>query len=99
MRRDLDQRERALLPDAPDVETLRAQLAQAQLQALKMQLHPHFLFNTLNSIAALVYINPRAADEMLGPILLSLHNLAFYNRLLADVRRAIEELRAFAKAP
>lgn len=33
---------------------LEAQLAQAQLQALRMQLHPHFLFNTLHSIAALV---------------------------------------------
>jgi signal transduction histidine kinase len=33
---------------------LEAQLAGAQLQALRMQLHPHFLFNTLNTIAALV---------------------------------------------
>ncbi|HWT02049.1 MAG TPA: histidine kinase [Pyrinomonadaceae bacterium] len=33
---------------------LEAQLAQAQLQALKMQLHPHFLFNTLNAIAGLI---------------------------------------------
>ncbi len=33
---------------------LESQLAQAQLQALKMQLHPHFLFNTLNAIAGLV---------------------------------------------
>jgi signal transduction histidine kinase len=34
--------------------SLEAQLAGAQLQALRMQLHPHFLFNTLNTIAALV---------------------------------------------
>ncbi|MSQ94314.1 MAG: tRNA guanosine(34) transglycosylase Tgt [Gemmataceae bacterium] len=33
------------------------------------------------------------ADEMLGPTLLSLHNLAFYNRLMADVRHAIAERR------
>jgi hypothetical protein len=33
---------------------LRGQLAQAQLQALKMQLHPHFLFNTLNGITELI---------------------------------------------
>ena len=33
------------------------------------------------------------AGEMLGPTLLSLHNLAYYNRLLAEIRRAIEEGR------
>lgn len=33
---------------------LQSQLAQAQLQALKMQLHPHFLFNTLHTIAGLI---------------------------------------------
>jgi queuine tRNA-ribosyltransferase len=33
------------------------------------------------------------ADEMLGPILLSLHNVAFYSRLLAEARQAIIERR------
>lgn len=47
---------------------LEARLTRAQLQALRMQINPHFLFNTLNSIAALVYVNPRAADEMLGDL-------------------------------
>ena len=47
---------------------LEARLAKARLQALRMQINPHFLFNTLNSIAALVYINPRGADEMLGDL-------------------------------
>ena len=46
---------------------LEAQLTQAQLQALKMQLHPHFLFNTLNGIAGLVRDNRnKAAVEMLA---------------------------------
>jgi sensor histidine kinase YesM len=36
---------------------LNAQLSGARLQALKMQLHPHFLFNTLHSITALVLEN------------------------------------------
>ena len=31
------------------------------------------------------------ASEMLGPILLSIHNLTYYQRLLADARLAIEE--------
>ena len=47
---------------------LEARLASAKLQALRMQINPHFLFNTLNSIAALLYSNPRAADEMLGDL-------------------------------
>jgi two-component system, LytTR family, sensor kinase len=47
---------------------LEARLITAKLQALRMQINPHFLFNTLNSIAALVYVNPRAADEMLGDL-------------------------------
>jgi LytS/YehU family sensor histidine kinase len=45
---------------------LAAQLAQAQLQALKMQIHPHFLFNTLNSIAALLHKDVEAADKMIA---------------------------------
>jgi two-component system LytT family sensor kinase len=44
---------------------LEAQLSQAQLQALKMQLHPHFLFNTLHSISALLNKNPESARKMI----------------------------------
>ncbi len=47
---------------------LEAQLAQAQLQALKMQLHPHFLFNTLHSISALVHKNPDSAEKMIAKL-------------------------------
>jgi signal transduction histidine kinase len=45
---------------------LKAQLAQAKLEALKMQLHPHFLFNTLHSISALLHRDPDAADRMIA---------------------------------
>jgi two-component system LytT family sensor kinase len=45
---------------------LENQLAQARLSALKMQLHPHFLFNTLNAIVVLVRQHrAEEADEML----------------------------------
>jgi len=44
---------------------LQTMLVQAQLQALKMQLHPHFLFNTLNSISALLREDVEAADDMI----------------------------------
>lgn len=45
---------------------LEAQLAQAQLQSLRMQLHPHFLFNTLHTISALVQEDPEAAERMIA---------------------------------
>jgi two-component system, LytTR family, sensor kinase len=44
---------------------LEARLAEAQLQALQRQLHPHFLFNTLNAISALMHRDVEAADQML----------------------------------
>jgi two-component system LytT family sensor kinase len=44
---------------------LEARLAQAQLDALKMQLQPHFLFNTLNSISVLMGEDVAAARRML----------------------------------
>ncbi|HKP68951.1 MAG TPA: histidine kinase [Pyrinomonadaceae bacterium] len=44
---------------------LEARLAQSRLQVLKMQLHPHFLFNTLNAISELMHRDPESADRML----------------------------------
>lgn len=44
---------------------LEAQLSQAQLHALKMQLHPHFLFNTLHSISALLNKDPQSSRKMI----------------------------------
>lgn len=45
---------------------LEAQVAQAELQALKMQLQPHFLFNTLHSISALVREDVDLAEQMIA---------------------------------
>jgi two-component system, LytTR family, sensor kinase len=45
---------------------LGAQLAQSQLEALKMQLHPHFLFNTLHSISALLNKDVEGARSMIA---------------------------------
>ena len=44
---------------------LRTELVQSQLEALKMQLHPHFLFNTLHSISALLTKDVDAARSMI----------------------------------
>jgi signal transduction histidine kinase len=52
-------RERALA-----ASRLEAALAGARLEALAMQLRPHFLFNTLNGICALIRTDPAAAERM-----------------------------------
>jgi LytS/YehU family sensor histidine kinase len=45
---------------------LEAQLARAELQVLKMQLQPHFLFNALNTIAELAHDDPNNADRLIA---------------------------------
>jgi signal transduction histidine kinase len=44
---------------------LETQLAQAQLNALKMQLHPHFLFNTMHAISSLMEEDVKSAQRMI----------------------------------
>jgi two-component system, LytTR family, sensor kinase len=69
---------------------------QLQLEVLKAQLQPHFLFNTLNTIAAMVHEDVRAADRMiqrLGDLLrMTLANIGKDEIALAD---EIEFLRAY----
>ena len=45
---------------------LETKLAHAQLENLRLQLQPHFLFNALNAISAMVYEDPRKADGMIA---------------------------------
>ncbi len=47
---------------------LQTKLAQAQLDNFRLQLHPHFLFNTLNAISTVMYEDVRKADEMLAKL-------------------------------
>lgn len=51
--------------EARNIE-LQTELADAQLNALKMQLQPHFLFNTLHSIASLNVKDPQKANKMIA---------------------------------
>lgn len=43
-------------------------LAEAQLSSLESRLHPHFLFNTLNSIASLIPSDPGRAEDTVGKL-------------------------------
>ena len=69
---------RSYYVESADRERLEVELARAQLETLKLQLSPHFLFNTLNNISALISLDPRLAERMLGGLSdflrLSLHN-------------------------
>jgi two-component system LytT family sensor kinase len=47
-------------------EQLETRLAETRLQLLSMQIQPHFLFNTLNTIAELVHEDPDKADTMIA---------------------------------
>lgn len=57
--RDLRQKERQALE-------IQGKLTQAQLNTLRLQLQPHFLFNTLNATSTLVHSDPEKADQMIG---------------------------------
>lgn len=45
---------------------LKRELTEARLSALRMQLNPHFLFNTLHAVSALIHDNPEGADRVVA---------------------------------
>ena len=77
---------------------LETELVRAQLQSLKTQLQPHFLFNTLNSISALMHIDVRAADRMISELsdLLRL-NLEFRDVQESTVREELEFAQGYLR--
>jgi two-component system, LytTR family, sensor kinase len=59
------ERERRAAQLEIEAAKLETQLTRAQLDALRMQMHPHFLFNTLNSVSVLMQEDVTLANEML----------------------------------
>jgi two-component sensor histidine kinase len=53
---------------ARERERMETKLAEAQLQAMRLQLHPHFLFNALNTITALISSDPPAAERTVSEL-------------------------------
>jgi signal transduction histidine kinase len=47
---------------------LERELTQAHLDALRLQLRPHFLFNALNAVSSVMYEDPRKADRMIASL-------------------------------
>src|ERR1051325_10690539 len=85
-------RERELL-----ATRLEAQLAQAQLDSLRMQLHPHFLFNTLNSIVGLVRDNKNqaAVSMLVGLSDLLRHTLEHSTRHEVELREELSFIKLY----
>jgi hypothetical protein len=77
---------------------LEARLAKTHLQVLRMQLQPHFLFNTLNTVAELVHTDPDIADQMITRLgrLLRL-SLDHAGHQVVPLRQEIEFLRMYVE--
>ena len=75
---------------------LEARLAQSRLQVLKMQLHPHFLFNTLNAISELLHRDPDGAEHMITD-LSDLLRMALENLEVQEIplKQELEFLRKY----
>jgi anti-sigma regulatory factor (Ser/Thr protein kinase) len=76
---------------------LEAQLAQAQLDSLRMQLHPHFLFNTLNNIVGLVrdQKNQAAVSMLVGLSDLLRHTLEHSTRHEVELREELGFIKLY----
>ena len=68
MRARLDQTTLALRTKERDEAEARRLATEAQLASLESRVNPHFLFNTLNSIAALAPTDPEGAERMTGQL-------------------------------
>lgn len=95
-RLDALRREREAIERESREALLQQQVTEAELNALRAQLHPHFLFNSLNTIADLIVRDPRRAEEMTLRLAgVFRHVLAHLRRPLTPVRDEIAFLRAY----
>lgn len=68
---------------------LEGELAKAELEVLKNQLQPHFLFNTLNLVSSLIHTDQSSADDMIGD-LGSLLRMSLESHATQEVTLAVE---------
>jgi two-component system LytT family sensor kinase len=72
------------------------QLLEAELRALRAQINPHFLFNSLNSVATLIAADPRAAEEMIIRLAKSFrHVLIYHDRPFSSLNEEISFLENY----
>jgi hypothetical protein len=78
-------------------EQLIATRRQQELQNLKSQLNPHFLFNTLNSIYALIAISPAQAQEAVHELSGLLRYMLYGNDNMVEVSKELKFIDNFVK--
>ena len=72
------------------------QLVEAELRALRAQINPHFLFNSLNSVAALIAAEPAAAEQMIIRLAkIFRHVLTYHDRPFSSVNEEISFLETY----
>jgi two-component system, LytTR family, sensor kinase len=80
---------------ALNAERLQTRLAEAQLQALQRQLHPHFLFNTLHTISSLMRSDVESADVMIDRLSDLLRMSLRTNAQEVSVKQEIDLLQSY----
>src|SRR5687768_2951203 len=76
---------------------LQTELVSARLETLKMQLQPHFLFNTLNTINALIHEDREAADHMVTRLADLLRLTLYETRQQIPLARELEFVAAYVE--
>lgn len=75
---------------------LRRQFATAQVDALRMQIHPHFLFNTLHTVTGLLHDDAEAAERMIARLSVFLrHSLAGARNPIVPLSEELEFVRLY----
>jgi two-component system LytT family sensor kinase len=90
------ERERERLERSRREASLVHQLVEAELRALRAQINPHFLFNSLNTIAALVHDQPQVAEQMTVRLArIFRHVLKQTERPFSSLQEEMDFLRAY----
>jgi LytS/YehU family sensor histidine kinase len=77
-------------------ERARKLAAEARLRSLESRIHPHFLFNTLNSISSLIAVNPTRAEQIVGRLATLLRaSLDTSNQPLIPLRQELSMVESY----
>lgn len=91
----LDAATLALRTKERDEAEARRVASEAQLASLESRVNPHFLFNTLNSIAALVRDDPAAAERMTGQLAALMRSSLYQQTPLVTLDEELRSVRAY----